>query len=191
MVVILSQFLLKPLFKTVARKKTRKENPLDLGKIGDRIKKQFEASFKGSGQTFDYQANIIINVSGKKKTDHVITIVEDIDKQGNRIRVNTGKTTGIMGLADGGQNWVLIDDDTLKHQPEGPLANGVPSVERTGAHEVGRSIELPHPFDVNVVGPFNLMNETFRPDAGYLIQEGQILLIERLIPGLNSGKQKP
>jgi hypothetical protein len=84
-----------------------------------------------------------------------------------------------MGAARRGGRVVYMSNSIVRAAPadaSGRTAAGGATLERTSAHEFGHTAGLDHP--AAGTRPNNLMNQTSAADAGLVIEEADVFLME-------------
>jgi RHS repeat-associated protein len=167
-----------------------------------RLSDQIRRSYHGIGATVHFNARVSIRVSTvARRDDHVFRLVEPGQLPTRRAAAphyvgGDYRPGGVVGYAPrtrlaGGlkqsNKIVYIRRDVLERRPDPASTTGlsVPmgasgtrraTLERTGPHEFGHTLNLDHP---SPALPSNLMNQSTSPQAGMQISEEQVLHAEQ------------
>ncbi|MFZ1515365.1 MAG: hypothetical protein WAT21_08205 [Saprospiraceae bacterium] len=164
-------------------------------RLGDAIK-----SYYGGASEDKFEVNVTTNISVASNdnqlssTDHAFSIVDD-GKLPDSQNPGGFRPAGVIGHASFGMLGVYINENVLSGTPVGiPYieagtgrgADGSPTLERTGSHELGHTGTLTHEAPNG-----NLMLQTGNPNAGTKITKDQIIQMKNAYDkgDLNKGIQ--
>lgn len=154
-----------------------------------------------------FQVNVSVDITGLSwdealmtnipESDHIFYI-RDKGKIPDPNNFGRFRSSDVLGIAPYGEKAIYMSSDILHSRPtnEGRFKGtglgfqGEPTLERTGAHELGHSGGLRHPTRNTLIR--NLMHQSGNPNRGTQITKEQILEMLRNYENdeINQGRQK-
>ena len=149
----------------------------------DRLVSSITSSFTGEGVNVNFRAQVNISVATDDNkvtsSDHTFVIQDQGKLPGsegnNDVTGNAVKGDKVVNIS---QHILDRNEATVgEFAGTGKTEQGLGTLERTGAHELGHSATLTHPLTGTM--DKNLMNQTKESNAGKTVTETQVLQIEK------------